>query len=79
MHGNVYEWVEDCYVPDFNGAPTDGSARQLRRCEQRVMKGGSWYNHPNNIRASNRAKNKPTSKSANLGFRIAMDLPASTD
>lgn len=25
MVGNVFEWVEDCYFPDYNGAPSDGS------------------------------------------------------
>ena len=27
MHGNAYEWVEDCWFPSYEGAPTDGSAR----------------------------------------------------
>ena len=26
MHGNVWEWVEDCYHDRYNGAPTDGAA-----------------------------------------------------
>jgi formylglycine-generating enzyme required for sulfatase activity len=43
MHGNVWEWVEDCYQSNYDGAPTDGSARL--RCTNpvnHVVRGGSW-------------------------------------
>ena len=33
MAGNVYQWVQDCYHDDYDGAPTDGSARTSRRLQ----------------------------------------------
>ena len=44
MHGNVWEWVEDCLHGDYSGAPTDGSAwTSGGNCDRRVLRGGSWY------------------------------------
>ena len=43
VHGNVYDWVEDCYHDSYNGAPTDGSAWTSGDCTYRVLRGGSWY------------------------------------
>jgi formylglycine-generating enzyme required for sulfatase activity len=42
MHGNVWEWVEDCYQSNYDGAPTDGSARISPDCTNHVVRGGSW-------------------------------------
>jgi formylglycine-generating enzyme required for sulfatase activity len=45
MHGNVWEWVEDCYQSNYDGAPTDGSARLSPDCTNpvnHVVRGGSW-------------------------------------
>ena len=46
MHGNVWEWVEDCWNGSYAGAPTDGSAWRSGECEQRVLRGGSWNISP---------------------------------
>ena len=35
MHGNVWEWVEDCYTVSYQGAPADGSADNRRVCKPR--------------------------------------------
>jgi hypothetical protein len=43
MHGNVWEWVEDCYNNSYEGAPTDGSAWLTGDCNSRVVRGGAWY------------------------------------
>lgn len=40
---------------------------QLRR---RVVRGGSWNNNPNNLRAANRNRNNPQNRNNNLGFRL---------
>ena len=42
MHGNVWQWVEDCYTQDYTGAPTDGSAVVADNCQRHVVRGGSW-------------------------------------
>ena len=42
MHGNVWEWVQDCWNGSYNGAPSDGSAWTTRDCSLRVLRGGSW-------------------------------------
>ena len=46
MHGNVWEWVEDCYVDSYAGAPIDGSARRsgCGSDVRAVLRGGSWFN-----------------------------------
>ena len=42
MHGNVWEWVQDCWNGNYRGAPTDGSAWESGDCSERVLRGGSW-------------------------------------
>ena len=42
VHGNVWEWVEDCWNGSYDGAPTDGSAWTAGECNERVLRGGSW-------------------------------------
>ena len=42
MHGNVSEWVEDCWNDTYAGSPSDGSAWQPDDCFLRVVRGGSW-------------------------------------
>ena len=57
MSGNVWEWVEDCWHGNYNGAPTDGRAWKAENggnCGQRVVRGGSWYDVPESLRSSNR-------------------------
>ena len=41
VHGNIWEWVEDCLNDDYAGAPADGTAWMTGRCERRVLRGGS--------------------------------------
>ncbi len=44
MHGNVWEWVQDCYKDTYAGAPSDGSSVvRVRASCSRVLRGGSWY------------------------------------
>ena len=77
VHGNVWEWVEDCWHFTYEGAPTDGSARVSGGtvdCRRRVVRGGSWYNGPpySAIRDSSFAGNRNTNNGS--GFRVARTL-----
>ena len=57
MHGNVYERVQDCYKHSYVGAPTDSRAWTSGGCGQRVIRGGSWYNTPRDLRSAYRDGN----------------------
>jgi len=74
MHGNVWEWVEDCYKADYSGLATDGSANTTSGCSYRVFRGGSWFITATNLRSANRLRYSPTDRSSNLGFRLARTL-----
>ncbi len=52
MAGNVWQWVQDCWHEDYNGAPIDGSAWKTGDCEKRVVRGGSWYYYPADPRSA---------------------------
>jgi formylglycine-generating enzyme required for sulfatase activity len=72
MAGNVWEWVNDWYgdysaEPQVNpqGHPT-GQYGQYR-----VVRGGSWDNHSNILRAAYRAYDAPGYTTINLGCRAA--------
>ena len=74
MHGNVWEWVEDCWNKNYRGAPGDGSAWLSGDCSLRVIRGGSWGDGPWNLRSSTRDRNGRSARGSDLGFRLARDL-----
>ena len=74
VHGNVWEWVEDCYDDSYHGAPGDGSARQSGMCGHRVLRGGSWYNGPRHLRSADRLRGAAWFQNFNVGFRVAKTL-----
>jgi formylglycine-generating enzyme required for sulfatase activity len=74
MHGNVWEWVEDCYKDSYAGAPTDGSAVQQRDCSLRILRGGSWNYYPRLLRAAYRYATAPGVRTEYAGFRVARAL-----
>lgn len=74
VHGNVWEWVEDCYNASYGGAPIDGSAWLIGDCSERVLRGGSWSNDPRYLRSAARYWDTPTDRDSDLGFRLARTL-----
>jgi formylglycine-generating enzyme required for sulfatase activity/lipoprotein NlpI len=74
MHGNVWEWTEDCYKKSYNGAPADGSAWIGGDCSHRVLRGGSWDGNPRSLRSAYRSGNSIDNRDHFLGFRIARTL-----
>ena len=63
MHGNVYEWVQDCYNDSYRGAPNNGEAWERGECSLRVLRGGSYYGISRDLRSAIR-----------LGYSIRSDL-----
>ena len=57
VHGNVWEWVEDCWHNSYRGAPGDGGAWTVGGdCGRRVLRGGSWYLGPQFLRSAYRGR-----------------------
>lgn len=74
VHGNVWEWTEDCWNPSYAGAPTDGSAWTRGDCGRRVVRGGSWAYAPGDLRSASRGSLGTTIQDVNYGFRVARAL-----
>ena len=74
MHGNVREWVEDCWNGSYEGSPRDGSAWRSGDCSERVTRGGSWVSFPSNVRAACRNGDASDYRSSSYGFRVARTL-----
>jgi formylglycine-generating enzyme required for sulfatase activity len=74
VHGNVWDWVEDCYHDSYGGAPSDGSAWTSGDCSQRVVRGGSWGNFPPYLRSADRYRYTTDFRLNNLGFRVGRTL-----
>ena len=78
MHGNVWEWVQDCWEDSYRDAPSDGTPRAPwdgSDCMHQVLRGGSWGDGPNILRAADRV-GTPTGMGAGSsgGFRVARTL-----
>jgi len=72
MHGNVWEWCQDIYHDNYNGAPTDGSAWESGGSDCRVRRGGSWENHAVNCRSANRSYSSTDYMLRLRGFRVVV-------
>jgi formylglycine-generating enzyme required for sulfatase activity len=73
MHGNVWEWVEDCWNVSYQRAPSDGSAWTSGNCIVRVLRGGSWIIVPEDLRSAYRGTSG-TDGGYDIGFRVARTL-----
>ena len=87
MHGNVREWVQDCYNDSYDGAPSDGSAWESGDCGRRMARGGYFHSWPDGIRSSTRTIDSympgededdhgmydRSSRFLGRGFRLAQD------
>ncbi len=80
MHGNVREYVQDCWVNDYRRAPADGSAVE-GDCSRRVARGGSWDDFPDALRSASRSGKDDSYYSTyrifynGYGFRVARTVP----
>lgn len=80
MHGNVSQWVEDCWADTYRDSPSDGSAASdgaaisgKKSCD-RVVRGGAWYSLPSNIRSAHRDRFIHDYIDFGLGLRVAKTL-----
>jgi formylglycine-generating enzyme required for sulfatase activity len=71
--GNVSEWVRDCWHPNYQDAPTDGSVWEGGDCNYRVVRGGSFLNTGKAIRPKARAKRKSQKGFDSVGFRVVRE------
>ena len=73
MSGNVFEWCEDDFHGDYNGAPADGSPWvDASPSALKVIRGGAWSHPELDCRLSARMLNQPKNAGSNfVGFRLA--------
>lgn len=71
MHGNVAEYVQDCYENTYKTAPADGTAMASFPSCPRVTRGSHWNADPKNIRSAARYRNFPGFRHDTTGFRLA--------
>lgn len=74
LHGNVLEWVADCWHRNYKGAPDDGSVWEKEnrgQCYKKVVRGGSFLSPPENLRSKYRTKVMRKANHEDIGFRLA--------
>jgi formylglycine-generating enzyme required for sulfatase activity len=82
VHGNAWEWVQDCWNDNYNGSPSDGSARTTGDCGLRVLRGGAYHTPPGQLRSAYRGRSATNSTAystamsvyMSMGFRVARML-----
>lgn len=76
VHGNVYEWVEDCWHENYAGAPADSRPwTSGGNCGKRVLRGGYWSTIRLNLRSASRFRSASGIWIKFFGFRVARTLP----
>lgn len=78
VHGNVWEWVEDCWNASYADKPdslkASGAAWTTGDCDRRVLRGGSWFYYPDGLRSAFRVWDGRGSRLVNGGFRLARTI-----
>jgi formylglycine-generating enzyme required for sulfatase activity len=74
MSGNVWEWLEDCWNENYEGAPSDGSAWLSGKCNVRVLRGGSWYFYWEDARCADRDGGDADVGDGSVGFRCVKEV-----
>ncbi len=75
MHGNVWEWVEDCSKDWRSQIITDTYRDGLkdpvsRKGIHRICRGGSWYVYDTKCRSAFRFSHIPGKRDHRIGFRV---------
>src|SRR5262249_12783135 len=74
VHGNVWEWTEDCWNEPYAKARPDGSAWPAGDCGYHMGRGGSWVAVPGQLRSAKRFGFRAADQVSNIGFRVARTL-----
>ena len=77
MHGNIWEWCQDAWHENYNGAPADGSA-WMSDNDNRLLRGGSWCNIPWSCRSADRHWFARDFGDHGVGFRVVVAAPLRT-
>lgn len=71
--GNAWEWTADCWHPEYVDAPADASAWTSGHCEQRVLRGGGWFDSGPALRSANRSRYPRSARLFDTGMRVARE------
>jgi formylglycine-generating enzyme required for sulfatase activity len=75
VHGNIWEWVEDCLHETYTGAPSDGSAWTTGNCGSlMIRRGGSWFVFPQDLRSAKRGLGDANDRLTDVGFRVPRSI-----
>ena len=75
VHGNVWEWVQDCWRDNYHDAPSDGTSWESGGCSSRLLRGGAWnVELAESLRSSTRGRNDVDLRGSFNGFRVAYTL-----
>lgn len=75
MHGNVSEFVADCWNGSYDGAPVDGSTWATGDCDTRILRGGAWRSIPWVLRSGARFRRQADDATDISGLRVARTIP----
>ncbi|MBT3072041.1 formylglycine-generating enzyme family protein [Rhodomicrobium sp. Az07] len=76
-HGNVWEWVQDCWHDTYQNAPSSSNPWEVERGGNprfRVLRGGSWSDPPQWLRSAARNDADRSTRNDNKGFRVIREL-----
>ena len=72
MHGNVWEWIDDCFVDEYTAqTPSDGAPFRRPECQGHVMRGGSWEDYLGEARSGARVGAFTDDAYPSDGIRVA--------
>ena len=74
VHGNVWEWTQDCAYGRYRDAPTDGSAWEGDYCDERRVRGGSFTRDPEFVRSAYRGVSQIDYGQWDVGIRVVREL-----